>query len=64
MHWQRLRTSENWRSTAAKRSDWPKRQLFIDSRTEADSPQPAQFLPLIALTRAGEQTAAIRELMG
>jgi len=30
-------------AVTAKRSDRPKRQLFIDLRTEADSPLPAQF---------------------
>lgn len=29
----------------AKRSDLPKQQLFIDSRTKTDSPLPAQNLP-------------------
>lgn len=30
-------------ATAAKRFDRPKRQLFIDLRTEGDSPLPAQI---------------------
>jgi hypothetical protein len=32
-------------AATANRSDLPKRQLFIDQRTEADSPLPAQKLP-------------------
>ena len=33
-------------AATARRSDWPKRQLFIDPPTEADSPLPAQKLPI------------------
>ena len=42
-------------ATAAKRSDRPKRQLFIDSRTEEDSLLPAQLQPLILLAPIGRR---------
>ena len=38
-----------------------KRQLFIDTRKEADGQLPAQFPPSILSTRAGERMAANRE---
>ena len=35
-------------AATAKRSDRPKRELFIDPRTEADSLLPAQFWTFVA----------------